>query len=296
MMKRSTSVILADFEYLAPKTLREALKEKKERKNSFILAGGTDLIPKMRDQSIRPSVLINLTRIKELNCIKKEDRQIKIGSTTTINQIIESEIVRENVEILREACKKLGNPLTRNKATIGGNLCNASPAADTATPLLISEAEFILKSLDGERRIPVEEFFEGPGKTILRDDEILTEIRLPASKNGTRTKFLKVGLRKANAVSIVNCAISLKVRNKIIEDAKIGLGAVAPTPILAEEAQKVLIGKELREDLIEECAQIAFRETKPISDVRGSAKYRGLSVEGLVKKALRTLMKEETKE
>jgi carbon-monoxide dehydrogenase medium subunit len=295
-MKRSTSVILADFEYLAPKTLEEALRERKEKKNSFILAGGTDLIPKMRDQSIRPSALIDLTRIKELNYIKEENGQIKIGSTTTISQIIKSGIIRKNVEILYEACKKLGNPLTRNKATIGGNLCNASPAADTATPLLVSGAELILKSLDGERRIPIEEFFEGPGKTILRSDEILTEIRVSVSKNETRTKFLKVGLRKANAVSIVNCAVSLRVRNKIVKETKIGLGAVAPIPILAKEAQKVLMGKKLREDLIEECAQAASKEVKPIDDVRGSAKYRRFLVEGLLKKALRTLMKEVTKE
>lgn len=291
-MNRATSVILADFDYVAPKTLHEALKEKSERKNSLVLAGGTDLIPKMRNQSLSPKALIDITQVRELNYIKKEDGYLKIGSGTTISQIIDSKHVKDEAEILQEACKKLGNPITRNKATIGGNLCNASPAADTATPLLVSSAELILKSLGGERRVPVTEFFAGPGKTVLRDDEILTEIRINASKTGTKAKFWKVGLRKADAISIVNCAVVLKIKNKVIEDAKVGLGAVAPTPILAKEAQKVLVGKELHEDLIQKCAQMASSEAKPISDVRGSAKYRGLLVEGCVKKALRSIMEE----
>lgn len=290
VMKRATSVILADFEYFAPKTLGEALKEKSNRNGSVILAGGTDLIPKMRGQVMAPRVLIDITGIKELNYIKTQNRKIRIGSATTISQIIEQKI--KGAEILQEACKKLGNPLTRNKATIGGNLCNASPAADTATPLLVSGAELVLKSMNGERIVHIENFFVGPSKSAMKEDEILIEIRLTAPESGTKAKFLKVGLRKADAISIVNCAAALKVQSGIVKDAKIGLGSVAPTPVLAKSAQKVLIGNKLTEELIEKCASTASSEVKPISDVRGSARYRELLVEGCVKKVLRNLMGE----
>ena len=289
-MKRATSVILADFEYLAPKTLGEALEEKRERKGSFILAGGTDLVPKMRGQVMTPVALIDISGIKELKYVKTQGRNIRIGSATTINQIIEQKI--KGADILQEACKKLGNPLTRNRATIGGNLCNASPAADTATPLLVSGAELVLKSVDGERIVHIENFFVGPGKSAMRDDEILIEIRLTTPESGTRAKFFKVGLRKADAISIVNCAAALKIQNGIVKDAKIALGSVAPTPVLMKSSQKVLIGNKLTEQLIEKCARTASGEVKPISDVRGSARYRQLLVEGCVKKVLRNLMEE----
>jgi len=284
---RPTSVILTDFDYLVPKTLEEALKEKRERKGSYILAGGTDLIPKMRGQVVKPVFLIDISGLKELDYVKEQEGRIRIGAATKISRIIDS---KAKIGILQEACKKLGNPLTRNKATIGGNLCNASPAADTATPLMVLGAELVLRRLDGERMVPIEEFFVGPGRTVLKDDEILTEIRITPPEDGVKTKFLKVGLRKADAISVVNCAIALKAQNNVIMEAKIALGSVAPTPVLAKEARKVLIGNKLNEDLIEKCAQVAAKEVKPISDVRGSARYRELLVEGCVKKVLRELM------
>ncbi|MBC7219182.1 MAG: xanthine dehydrogenase family protein subunit M [Hadesarchaea archaeon] len=284
---RPTSVILADFDYSAPKSLEEALREKKERKGAYVLAGGTDLVPKMRGQVVKPLYLIDISGIKELDYIKEQDGQVRIGAATKISRIIDSKI---KLGVLQEACKKLGNPLTRNKATIGGNLCNASPAADTATPLMVLGAQLVLKSIDGERVVPVENFFAGPGKTVLKEDEILTEIRIPPPEDGAKAKFVKVGLRKADAISVVNCAVLLKVQEGIVKDAKIALGSVAPTPILAKEAQSVLVGNKLGEELVEKCAQIAAKEAKPIDDVRGSAKYRALLVEGCVKKALRELM------
>ncbi|MGQ9788234.1 MAG: FAD binding domain-containing protein [Candidatus Hadarchaeaceae archaeon] len=284
---RPTSVILADFDYSAPKSLQEALREKKERKGAYVLAGGTDLVPKMRGQVVKPVHLIDISGIKELDYIEKQGGQVRIGAATKISRIIDSKI---ELGILQEACKKLGNPLTRNKATIGGNLCNASPAADTATPLMVLDAQLVLKSIDGERVVPVENFFLGPGKTVLKEDDILTEIRITPPENGAKAKFVKVGLRKADAISVVNCAVLLKIQKGIVKDAKIALGSVAPTPILAKEAQKALIGNKLSEELVEKCAQIAAKEAKPIDDVRGSAKYRVLLVEGCVKKALRELM------
>ncbi|MEM3421251.1 MAG: xanthine dehydrogenase family protein subunit M [Candidatus Hadarchaeum sp.] len=284
---RPTSVILADFDYSAPKSLEEALKEKKERKGAYILAGGTDLVPKMRGQVIKPVHLIDISGIKELDYIKEQEGEVRIGAATKISRIIDSKV---KIGILLEACEKLGNPLTRNKATIGGNLCNASPAADTATPLMVLGAQLVLKSLNGERVVPVENFFVGPGKTVLKEDEILTEIRIKPPEDGAKAKFVKVGLRKADAISVVNCAVLLKFQRGIVTDAKIALGSVAPTPILTKEAQKILIGNKLSEELVEKCAQIAANEAKPIDDVRGSAKYRKLLVEGCVKKALRELM------
>ena len=290
MVKRATSVILADFEYFAPKTVVEALNEKRDIKGSVILAGGTDLVPKMRGQAMAPVALIDITVIGELKYVKTQGRSIRIGSATTINQIIDQKI--KGAEVLQEACKKIGNPLTRNRATIGGNLCNASPAADSATPLLVSGAELVLKSLDGERTVHIKNFFVGPGKSAMRTDEILVEIRLTVPDSGTKAKFLKVGLRKADAISIVNCAAALKIQSRVVKDAKIALGSVAPTPVLAKSAQKVLIGNKLTEELIEKCARTASNEVKPISDVRGSARYRELLVEGCVKKVLRSLMAE----
>ncbi len=285
---RPTSVILTDFEYLAPATLRDALKERKKGV-SHIIAGGTDLVPKMRAQVLKPSVLIDVSGLKQLDYVNVQGGSVRIGAATKISTIIDSKM---KVEVLRAACEKLGNPLTRNRATIGGNLCNASPAADTATPLLVSGSNLVLTSLRGSRTVPIEEFFTGPGKSVLKGDEILTEVRVKAPEKGTVAKFVKVGLRKADAISVVNCAVALKIANNVVKGAKIALGSVAPTPVLVKEAPKLLIGKKLSEELIEDCAREAAREAKPISDVRGSARYRELLVEGCVKKALRAVMEE----
>jgi len=279
--------MLPKFEYFRPKNLEETLNLlDKYGEQAKLLAGGTDLIVKMKDRVIEPKYIIDLSNLKELRFISKENSVIKVGALTTLREIETSPIIRKHVHVLSHAVEKMASWQIRNLGTIGGNLCNASPAADTAPPLLILEAKLKLNSSEGERIVPVEQFFTGPGETILKNNELLTEIQIPVVPDNSSAVFLKLGRRVAHTLSIVSVATLAIVEDGVFKDVRIALGSVAPTPIRARKTENKFRGLPATEDVIEENCSCVVQDISPISDVRASAEYRKEMSIVLTKRAL----------
>ncbi len=243
-------------------------------KRARCIAGGTDLIVELeRNQRQGVDTLIDLTRIPNLNQIERlADGAIRIGATVTHNQIVASELLCEKAVPLVQACWEVGSPQLRNRATIVGNVVTASPANDTISALWVMDARLTLRSLKEEREVSIREFYEGVRRTVLRDDEIVTHIILPAREG--KGVYVKLGNRRAQAISVVHLAIWLDVVDERVKSADIALGSVAPTIVSATVAEDFLQGKSLTDDVIAEVAQLIGEGVRPISDVRGSADYR----------------------
>lgn len=250
-----------------------------------IIAGGTDLFLLIKSGVLQPKVIVDITKIEELNYIKKDKDVIRIGALTTFTDVIESELLQSEVPLLVDAAKTVAAPQIRNVATIAGNLVNASPAADSALPLIALKATLKLRSTEGVRQIPVENFFVFVKKTILKPNEFLEEIIIPRHQNIAGT-FIKLGKRNALVLSIVSVAVALRLQNGQINYAGIGLGSVAPTPLRAKKAESLLMNQKPTPDLIENVAITARDEASPISDNRGSAEYRKAMIYELTKVAI----------
>ena len=279
--------MLPKFKYLRPKNLEEALKLLDEYgEEAKLLAGGTDLIVKMKDGVVKPKYVIDLSHLEELRFISKGNGVIKIGALTTLREIETSPIIREYVHVLSDAVEKMASWQIRNLGTIGGNLCNASPAADTAPPLLVLEAKLKLTSSEGERIVPIDQFFTGPGETVLRSNELLTEIQIPTTLKNSGSAFLKLGRRAAYTLSIVSVAALVTVEDRVFRDVRIALGSVAPTPIRARKTEDKFRGLPATEEVIKENCSYVVEDISPISDVRASAEYRREMSIVLTKRAL----------
>lgn len=277
---------MKNSDYLTPETLEETLKTLRIRgEEAQIIAGGTDLIPRIRPGLIKPSLLIDI-RLLSLNYIKLERDVIRIGACATQTDILESTLLLRHLPMLVETAREIAGPPVRNRGTIGGNLVNASPAADFASPLLVYDARVVLKRLGSERVIPLKDFFTQPGKTVTRFDEVLTEILVPLLPPNTGTKFIKLGKRQAMAISVVSVAVRLTLEKDVISISRIALGSVAPTPIRAKNAEAFLQGKIPNVKLFTEAAEIASSDSSPISDVRASENYRKKMVSVLTRRAL----------
>jgi carbon-monoxide dehydrogenase medium subunit len=259
--------------YVAPSSLKEALHLlKKYKGKARVLAGGTDLIPKLKKRMIKAEVVIDLNRIPGLSGIRMQKDGLHIGALTRLAEIKESRLVREKAPVLFQAIGVMASPPIRNRGTLAGNLCTASPAADTAPPLLVLNASVRLQNTDGKRVVPLSEFFRGPQDTVRRADEMLTEVIVPVQKG--RSAFLKLGRRKAFTLSVVSVAAFARVRGGKFEDLRLALGAVAPTPIRSRKVEEALQGKEANEENIARAAELVKEEVKPIGDVRASEEYR----------------------
>jgi CO/xanthine dehydrogenase FAD-binding subunit len=271
------SKVLSSLEYHRPKELLAALNLIQELRNSCqIIAGGTDIIPAIR-KGTRSSLflhMVDISSIKELDYVRKEEDYILIGAVTSLSEIEDSEMIKKNVPILAAAAGRIGSLQIRTRGTLGGNLCNASPAADTAPPLLILGARVILRGMDRQRIVPLDQFFLGPGNTIMAPNEILTEIQIPILEEQGRFNFQKLGRRNTFSLSIVSVGIWLKVENGIFRKIRIALGAVAPTPMRALKTEEYFMGKRVTEKTIDHGAKVVIDEIQPISDVRASAEYR----------------------
>lgn len=264
---------LPEFDYFLPSSLSETFTLLKNYKGrARLLAGGTDLLVKMKKRAISPDVIVDLNKISELTFIELADHYLHIGGLTRLSVMGESSIVRERAPALAEAVNVLASPHIRNRATIAGNLCNASPAADTAPSLLALDASVKLQSADGERIVPLSQFFLGPEQTVTKPDEVLTEVIVPLQEGASA--FIKLGRRKAFTLSVASVAAFAKVNNGKFEEVRIALGAVAPTPIRARKVEEALKGKDISEDNVEKAAQLVKEECCPITDVRASAEYR----------------------
>ena len=281
---------LPEIECLFPKTIQQALSML-ESHNEFsrVIAGGTDIINKLKRRTETAKYIVDLKGIADLDFIEKDSQGLRIGAVTTLSDILESPLVCELYPIIRDAASVMASPQIRNTATIVGNLCNAVPSADSAPPLIALQAKLKVVSRQQERTVPVEEFFTGPGKTVLAPGELVEEIMIPYPRVPGAGSYLKHMLRSEMDLAVVGVGVYLilDAERTTCEEARIVLGAVAPTPIRARKAEDVLKGKILNNDLIETAAQIASDESKPIDDIRGSADYRKNMVGVLTKRAIK---------
>jgi carbon-monoxide dehydrogenase medium subunit len=276
------------MEYVAAKTLPEVLRLLKLwRGRAKLIAGGTNIIPDMRAKFLRPAALIDISHLRSLSYIKEKKGRIRIGGLTTIAELASSATLQKYAPILAQAARQLGNPLVRNRATIAGNLAHASPAADTAVPLLVLEAMVVMQRSDGEaRRIPLDQFFLGPERTLLRKDEIIREIFFPKGNSSLQMGYMKLGLRNAMAISVVSAALLMERQEGICRRVRIGLGAVAPKPRRAYETEKILSGKKVSPEIIAACCAQVQKETDPLTDIRATAEYRRSMTPVLLKRLI----------
>ncbi len=282
-------MVLPKFEYLTPATLEEATLLLSELgSGAKIMAGGTDIIPPMRDKVLKADYLIDIKHIPGLEYITYDEKDgLKIGALSKLYDIQTSKLVKEKNPSVAQAAKYVASTQIRNKGTMVGNICNASPSCDTAPILIAQNAAVQVHGPENDRVIPAGSFFKGVKKTWLEPNEIVTGLVIPPLGEGECAAYIKHSVRKAMDLAIVGVAAWLKMDGAVCVDARIVLGAVAITPVRAPSAEKVLIGKELTDDVIAEAGIAAMSDCKPISDVRASAEYRHDMVRVFTKRAVK---------
>jgi xanthine dehydrogenase iron-sulfur cluster and FAD-binding subunit A len=278
----NTHILLHEFEYLEPPSLAEALRLLKEYGGrAQVLAGGTNLLVQMKMEKIAPSYMVNVSRLEELEGFASRDGQILIGARASIRACRNQSNIRANYSALADACDAFGSTQIQMMGTIGGNLCNGSPASDAVPALMALDAQLRLLSLAGERMVSVEEFLLGPGKTVLQSDELLTSIILPPPKANAGSAFLKLSRVQADLAKVSVAAVLVR-QGETIADCRLALGSVAPTVMRAKEAEATLIGQDYRPELALEAGKVASQEIAPIDDTRSSIWYRREVVKALV--------------
>ena len=283
------------FEYLEPESIEEALAIlSRYQGKSKIIAGGTDLMLQMRNKAIRPEYVVDITRIPGLDYITFDDQQgLRLGVLTTIRGLETSVELQRKYPVISQAASQLGSVAIRNVATVGGNLCNALPSAETSQALLALSAQVRIIGPGGERTAPLEGFFTGVGKTLLRPDELLLEILVPESPPHTSGIYIKHSPRGPIDLAIVNITVLMTMEqdHRVCRDAKIVLGAVSPTPLRAKKAENVLKGKRVDGALIDRAAQVASDEANPRrGSIRGSFEYKKEMVKVLTGRAIKEVI------
>lgn len=280
---------LPKFEYFAPKTIDEACSLLLEYKGEAkVIAGGTDLLGQMKRKEALPKYLINIRGISDQDYIIHDGQEgLRIGAQATILSIETSSLVQGKFGILAQAASELGTVQVRNRATIGGNLCNAAPSAEMAPPLIALGARVKIRAASGERIVPIEDFFTGPGQTLLKAGEVVAEIQVPDLPPRSGGVYIKHCIRRAQDLAIVGVGVITTMDKDVLSDVKIALGAVAPTPIRAKKAEEILKGKKPEDALLEKAGLTASDEASPIDDVRGSAEYRRKMIKVLVRRAIK---------
>jgi carbon-monoxide dehydrogenase medium subunit len=281
------------FCYYEPKTIEEACSLLSQfGEDAEVLAGGTDLIPRIRRGLLAPNHIVNIKKIPGLDSITGEaENGLDIGALITLAELAGNPVIRDRFPMIRTAANSIGSLQVRNLATLGGNLCNAAPSADMAPALLALESTVNIAGSKGRREIPLEEFFLGPGEANLQKGEILTEIHVPFPRPHAKQVYVKHSVRRSMDIALVGVAVCLCFDEKrgVCREARIALGAVAPTPIRARETEKMILGKTLKEIPLPSIGEVVSSEASPISDVRGSARYRSEMVSSLTIRALKSL-------
>ena len=288
------------FEYLEPKTIEDACGLlKKYGKECKVIAGGSDLLVRIKDRLLSPSYLMSIHSIPDLSHIKYDSfTGIAIGPLVSHSDIIQSPIIHQHCPLLIQSCSSIGGVQVRNLGTLGGNICNASPASDASIALTALEVTLEVTGCQGKRTIPIEKFFLGPGATALQGDEIMTEIRIKKQGKNTKGIFLKLGIKKAMQIGIVTVAVDLNMgpHPHKVKEVRIALGSVAPIPVRALKAEETLQGNPLNEEFIKKASEDAILNISPITDIRGTAEYRREMVKVLVRRALRQIKNHGHKE
>lgn len=279
------------FEYLAPTTLEEAASLLRERGDGGkILAGGTDLLVQMKEAGLHPSYVVSLRRLSELRGISfSQSEGLRIGAMASMSTVEGHPVVRERYQALYDGACIVGSVQTRNMATLGGNVCNAAPSADTAPPLIVLGAAADIAGAQGRRTVSVEELFTGPGQTVLSPTDILVAFRLPTPPARSGSVYQRHTPRAIMDIAVVGVAvqITLAPESDIIREARICLGAVAPKPIRAPEAEASLAGQTPSDEALARAGELAAQAARPISDVRGSAAFRRHLVRVMTERCLR---------
>lgn len=279
-------------DYYKPSTIDEAWKLKKRIPAARFIAGGTDVLVQMRKRVMAPPALISLRSIRELSGIDVA-RGTRIGAATTIAELLRHPLIATEYPILAEAAKRLGSMQVRNVATIGGNLANCSPCADTAVALLVLDARVRLRGPKKAREIPIKEFFLGPGKSCLASSEILTDIFLdPPSARASakpRVVFMKKG-RVRMDLAIASLAVLFELDGDTCTKARIAAGSVAPVPLRLLEVEKLFEGRQITGETAKEARELAMKTVSPITDIRSTAEYRREIVGVYMQRAVETLM------
>jgi CO/xanthine dehydrogenase FAD-binding subunit len=279
----------SEIDVLSPRNLDDALDMLHENPDGLkIVAGGSDIIVQLRDGVIKPSKLLNILLVKELRFVRKSDDQIEIGALATYNDIVTSRLTLGHAWPLVQAAKQIGAIQLQNTATLGGNLGNASPAGDSLPPLYALDAVVVTQSKAGKREIRIEQFFTGYRKTALKLDELIVAVHFKGLAEDDRGAYRKLGLREANAISIVDVATVLRGRSdgETFDEARVALGAVAPNIRRARACEQALTGKPVTREIMKNAASLAAQDAVPIDDIRGSAEYRKDVVVSLVYEAL----------
>lgn len=287
-------MLLSNIQVASPRILKDALQMLDEKREKIrIIAGGSDMILQLKDRVIHTDELLNIKFLEpELRYIRMSDSELHIGALTTYSDIVHSILTRKHAPLLVEASRTVGAIQLQNTATIGGNLGNASPAADGIPPLYALDAMIVLSSVNGDRELPIEDFFVGYRKKAMEPNELIREVHFPAMQVPPEDSvYMKLGLREANAIAIVDVAIWARrgAGQRNLVDTRIALGAVAPTIMRARKAEQILRGQEVNDELLWHTAKVAAGEADPIDDLRGSAVYRRDMITVLVLEGFQTI-------
>jgi len=279
------------FELALPESLDDCLRLLAQRgPETKLLAGGTDLLPQMKNSVVMPKRVIDLSGVARVKIVECDTKGLRIGAAVPARQVEQDPRVREGYAAVAESAALLGSVQVRNLATVGGNICNAAPSADMAPPLVALEAQAVIAGPKGERRVPLSDFFTGARKTVVGPDELLVEIFVPAPGPHSGGSYIRHTPRRELDIAVVGVASQVTIANGVCAKARISLAAVAPTPVRATAAEAALEGKPLTPELIERAADLAGQAAKPISDQRGSADFRRHLVRILTRRTLTTAL------
>ena len=279
--------------YIRPHTLDEALRHLSDwGDRAHLLAGGTDLLVQMRSGESSPQCVIDISAVGELEGLRLVDDAVRIGALVTHSEISASRILKRRASVLADASAEVGSVQVRNLATLGGNIGNASPCADTVPALYVLDAEIHLASSEGDRWLPIAEFFTGPGESVRCPRELITAVRFPALEEEHLGFFQKIGQRRKMRVSKASVAGNVSLDDDTVTECRLALGSVAPTVIRATEAEDYLVGRPLSVETIDETAALASGATRPITDIRSTAEYRRRIIQVMVSRGLSRLKEE----
>jgi len=268
--------------FFSPKNIDEFFNIRERYPDAIILAGGTDLMAQWHNNRNIPDKVISVSGIRELAFIKEEKGYVEIGSLSTHSEISENKTVKKILPSLSYAASLIGAPAIRNMGTIGGNIANASPAADLPPVLLIYDASLVLKSKNQIRELKLYEFYKGYKNTVIKPDEIIFSIRIPVPMQVDKVEFYKVGTRQAQSIAKLSLAGFLKKEKKEVEIVRLAAGSVAPVPIRLFEVEKYITGRVLTRSVVSDACDILLKYLKPISDVRSTEEYRKIAMKGLL--------------
>ncbi len=278
---------MRDLRYFRPGSREELLDRKRQLGSRGIpLAGGSNVMVYIKEGSIREGTLLDIHALAELRGVREADGVLEIGAAETMADLLGSRELQQKLPLMIETLSSFANPLVRNRATLGGNIADASPIGDTIPPLLCLQAELAVAGAGGERTVPLAEFFAGPGRNRLGEEEVILAVRVPLPSRGCGV-FQKLGLRKGTSCSVTSLALWLDAQEGRISDIRIACGGAAPTPVRASTAEEAFRGQAPGPDQVPRLAEALMQDLSPITDVRGSADYRRLVSVQLLSRAVR---------